>query len=306
MEKESRYSPPAQNENKAIVYMTVSAVTGAVVAASIKSLSATLSPLLAFWLSRFFPLLGLIPMALQGQMKTLKTAVFGRHLVLNCLYVSSIMLYFYALGFIPLVDASLLFNAAPLYAPVIAILFLKEHFPHRLWGYIGVSFLGVIFVIQPRSSVFNPVSLLAALSGLLMAAAQVCNRHLAHYDRPERIVFYMIVLAPVLGTIPLCVHPSLILDVRAQEVVSWVIIGKLVLAGVSTWLYQLYRSKSAALGRVSVVMPFSYLGVVFAGCFDWMFWGVLPNQWTLWGVVLIITGSLFILKTPPQKPSSAP
>ncbi len=289
------HTPPVQDEKKAICFMTVSALAGAIVAASIKSLSFIMSPLLAFCFSRFFPLLGLIPMGLNKKLINLRTQRFYWHLLLNFFYVGSIILYFYSLGFISLVNASLLFNSAPLYTPVIAIFFLKEHFPHRLWWFVGMSFVGVLFVLQPSSSLFQPVSMLAALSGVLMAAAQVCNRHLTQREPPERIVFYMIMLAPILGTIPMLVSPSIILDLPATAM-QWSVISTLVLAGFSTWLSQLYRAKSAAHGRIAVIMPFSYLGVVFAGLFDWMFWGVLPNYWTLLGVVLIFAGSLFIFR----------
>ncbi len=291
-----KHTPPVQDEKKAICYMVVSAFAGAITAASIKSLSFIMSPLLAFWFSRFFPLLGLIPMSMRGKLKNLKTHRFRWHLLLNVFYISSIMLYFYSLGFLPLVNASLLFNSAPLYTPVIAIFFLKECFPRRLWWYVAMSFLGVILVLQPNSSVFQFVSLLGALSGVLMAAAQVCNRYLAQREPPERIVFYMIILAPILGTVPMFTHPSLIFNFPLEKAAQWPVIGTLVLAGISTWGYQLYRAKSAANGRVGIVMPFSYLGVVFAGLFDWMFWGVLPNYWTLLGVILIFAGSIFILK----------
>lgn len=287
---------PVHNERKAISFMIGSAFTGAVVAASIKSLTFVMSPLIAFWVSRFFPLLGLIPMGLQGHLSNVKTKVFGKHLLLNVFYVSSILFYYCSLGKIPLVDASLLFNTAPLYAPVIALIFLRERVAPHLWWYFGLSFLGVILVLQPSSSLFQPISLLAAASGILMAASQVCNRHLSQTESHGRIVFYMIILAPILGTIPVLAYPSVFLQANIYTYESWPILATLVLAGISTWLYQVFRTRSAAHGRVAIVMPFSYLGVVFAGLFDWMFWGVIPNSLTFVGLALIFIGSILILR----------
>lgn len=294
--QEHKHVRPIQNEHKAIGYMVISTVTGAIVAATIKSLSALMSPVVAFSLSRFFPLLGLIPMAMAGKLKHLKTHHFKEHLVLNLIYIASILIYFYSLAFIPLVNASLFFNTAPLFTPVIAALFLKEHFPKRLWFYVAISLIGVILVLQPRSDLFQPISLLALLAGFLMAVAQVLNRNLSHHEPPERIVFYMIILAPVLGLVPVIIDPFLVMRIDMPKEDYLLVGGKLLMAGFCTWLYQLYRSKSAAHGRVGVVMPFSFLGVVFAGTFDWLFWGVIPNYLTIIGVVLIFTGSLFILK----------
>lgn len=296
MKTNKEHHAVSQNESKAIGYMCLSAFLGAVIAATIKSLSAAMSPLIAFWLSRFFPMLGLIPMALKGQLKHLKTAHFAKHLLLNVFYVSSILFYFYSLGTISLVDANLLFNSGPLYAPAIAFLFLKEYFPKVLWWYVLMSFAGVVCVLQPTGSLFQPVSLLAALSGILMSGAQVMSRRMARHEPHHKIVFYMIVLAPFLGTIPMLADPKLIFDFNFDLNLKWVVLAKLVLAGISTWGYQIYRTQSAAHGRVAVVLPFSYLAVVFAGFFDWFFWGSLPNYLTLVGLVLIFLGSIFILK----------
>lgn len=295
MDLQKNYSPQ-ENESRGIYYMLVSAFVGAIIAAMIKSLSAALSPLIAFWFSRFFPLLGLIPMWIGGKLHHLRTHQLKMHVVFNLLYCSSIAFYFYSLAFLPLVDVSLLFNAAPLYTPLISRLFIKEHFQPRLWKYVIVSFIGVLFVLQPGSSVFHPVSLLAALSGILVAGAQVCNRRLTREEPHTRVVFYMLVFSPVLATLLLLFDPSIFSGISIPKIEHWDILGKLVAAGIGSWLYQLYRAKSVAHARVSIVMPFTFLGVVFVGILDWIFWGTLPNLFSIIGMALIFTGTLFLFR----------
>ena len=76
-----------------------------------------------------------------------------------------------------------------------------------------------------------------------------------------------IFLAPILSTILMVLFHSILLHTDLAGIANWPILGKLVIIGTATWLYQLFRTRSAAHSRIAIVIPFSYLGVVFEGYF---------------------------------------
>jgi drug/metabolite transporter (DMT)-like permease len=167
--------------------------------------------------------------------------------------------WFYALSKMPVADVMLVFLAAPIFVLPIAYLWLKEDVTRRQLLAIPVLLAGVLLVIKPGFGVMNIGGLAALTCALFAAGSHVTIRRLADEDAHTVVLGVLLALG--------------VLSVAAQMLLTTA-----------------YHYDTA--GRVVMV---NYLGVVFAGVWDFLFFAHLPGWMTVAGAVLIV-GALLGLK----------
>lgn len=272
------------NLAKGIVLFLFSYFLLAVIGALVKSLSATVSTeVISFW--QFLILwLGTLPMAWKaGGFKILES----RHPDLIAVRViSGILAYFFfyhAVKQIPLIDSTLLLNAAPLYLPLIAYLWGHEHIDPKLWIGIIIGFVGIFVILRPTSGIFQVTALLGMLSGLLSGICMIAIRRFVQFDPPATLLFYY----GLVGT--LIFLPAAITDSGSHSDLIWI---QLLLVGVCMLLMQYLLSLAFEYASAIVLGPLSYISVIFSGVFAWIFWGNTPDIWTLLGTFLVVFGAI--------------
>ena len=78
-------------------------------------------------------------------------------------------------------DAAL--NTSALFSPLLAVVFAGKRERWTVWMGVLVGFFGVVAVLRPGSAMFQPMSLVGLLSGLLMALRVFLNSQLG--DEPK-------------------------------------------------------------------------------------------------------------------------
>ena len=289
------------NFRKAFIFMAVSSLAGALIAVSIKALSFHISIAVIFFFTRLFILFGAIPTLLKQKKSLLQSQNKSKIIVVSIFYIAAMYCYFYSLKMIPMSISSLFANSSPLYVPLIAYFILNDESikSHLLWISIGISFIGVCLVLTPHGNMQHSAwgVFIAFLSGLFLALWQVFTKKTTGNESPHRIAFFQMITSIVITFIPaawiIAHHGIHYLDGL------WTLrnISVLIMAGISSWIYQLYRTKAMNLAPVSFVMPFGYLGVIFVGFFDYIFWHTMPHLIAMIGMCLVIIGVVFLLKT---------
>jgi len=193
--------------------------------------------------------------------------------------------WFFALSKMPVADVMLVFLAAPIFVLPIAYLWLKEKATRRQLLAIPVLLAGVLLVIKPGFGVINIGGLAALLCAMFSAGSHVTIRRLAGEDA-HTVVLYFAAFA-TLSSAPLML-PGF---VRPEGLVLWAILAVGLLSVAAQLLMtQAYHYDSA--GRVVMA---TYLGVVFGGVWDFLFFAHLPGWMTVAGAVLIV-GALLGLR----------
>lgn len=273
--------------------MLASALSGAFVANCYKGLTFTLTPEMLTFLSRIFPLIPFIFIVFHKEGRRFKTTQIPLLILMALFYYLAMYGYIIALKYIPVVLASLLMNAGPIWTPFIARIWLKEKIHRYVWYGILISFIGVILVLQPGFGEFHPMGIISLLSGISMALAFVTNRKLAEKDTSQTIVFYTMIFMAIFSLIPVSIRGF---EWPYTEGNSLWPIGVLVVAGALTYTYQYLRAKAVSLVKAAKVMPFSFTGPVFAGIFAWIFFDSVPNLIFVFGAILVIGGMTVIIK----------
>lgn len=194
--------------------------------------------------------------------------------------------FFYAIHHIFLADAMLLNNTMPLFVPFILFFWKGESIPKGLYAPLLVSFIGILLIVRPSSTIFHSASVIALLSGLFMAIGTCGTRELGKTEPTIRILFYLFAIAAAFTFIPLF---------WAWQKPTLVHAGLLVGVGICGMLYQLFIILGYKLVVPSKLSPLTYFAVILSGFFDWLFWNQIPHYLSFVGLILVVIGTYFCM-----------
>lgn len=205
------------------------------------------------------------------------TEIFGR------------LFFTLSLAYSTLAATSSILQATPLAVTLGAALFFGERVGARRWATILVGFVGVLLILRPLPSSFDPASLLA-LFGMLGFA----GRDLATRAAPPRLshlqlgVYGFVVLIPT-GLGLMLWEGRAVLPSPTQA--GWLLAT--ILVGIAAY----YALTSAMrVGAVSMVAPFRYSRLLFALILAVALFGERPDMLTLAGAAIIVLSGLILLR----------
>ena len=194
--------------------------------------------------------------------------------------------YFYAFARLPLADVMVISQAVPLFATVMAVMFLSERVGWRRWTAIAVGFVGVVLALDPTGTI-GPASLVTVFATVCWASAILMLRSLGRTENPYTVTFYYMVAGTVLTGLVL---PWL------WVTPSWQVMVLFVGAGVLGAFGQLAMTYALKLAPASVVSPFNYSAILWGIAFDLVIWNAWPTLPTLAGAVVISFAGLYIFR----------
>jgi drug/metabolite transporter (DMT)-like permease len=264
--------------------MVVASLLFAAMAASVKLASSELPNAVIVFGRCGFGVLALLPWLALRPGLSLGTRRFGGHALRTASGLAAMACYFYAIGQLRVADASLLNFSLPLFIPIVARVGLGETFPGRVWRVLGLGFCGLILILKPSPGLFQPAAAIGLAAGLLGAVAQVTVRGLTRTEPATRIVFYFGILSTLLAAGPAAAVW------RRPSPALWLALAA---SGLFATVGQLFMTAAYAAAPAAQVGPFLYSVVVFAGLFDFVIWGQLPDAWSLGGALLVgLAGAL--------------
>lgn len=210
--------------------------------------------------------------------------------ILGALYLIA---YFYTIANIPLTDASILVHLSPIFVIILSTIFLKEKLLKKAIPFIGLAFLGALFLVKPFNySSYSVVALVGILSALFAAGASISIRYLTSRHHKYEIIFYFLATATLI-TIPIMwnnfVIPSLIDLLYLVGIAIISLLGLIVLTTALTH------------ENVIVVEVVRYIGIVFNAGLGFIFWAEVPDMYTILGGVFIIAACVALSRVKEKK-----
>lgn len=191
--------------------------------------------------------------------------------------------YYLALNEIPLGEAALLRNAAPLMVPLLVLIWLKYRMPLLNWVPVMVGFIGIALVLKPEGSHFNPWHIAAVASAISLSVSIVTTRVLTLTEPTNRILFYYFALSALF---------SLPLAVSDWQPIPLISVPLMIAISLSIWCTMWLYTKAYSYAKATVIAPISYFGVLFAGLLGWLFWQQVPDMISIMGAALVISGGI--------------
>jgi drug/metabolite transporter (DMT)-like permease len=288
---------PPSDLGRGAALMTTAAFLFAGMAALVQVASERLPNTMVVFFRNAVALLFLAPFALRGGLGQLRTSRFPEHLLRSTAGLISMYCFFYAVAHLRLADAVLLNYTLPLFIPVVERVWLAEPMPVRLWGPLGLGFVGVLLVLKPGLGLYQRVSLIGLSAGLMSAVAQTGIRRMTATEPTVRIVFYFAFLGTLVSAVPLARS-----WVTPDAPLAMVVLG----IGATAALAQALMTRAYAYAPAAQVGAFIYTGVPFAIALDWLRHGRLPDAAALVGATCICAAGVAMLRLARRPIPAAP
>lgn len=208
---------------------------------------------------------------------------------------SALLCFYYTLVTLPFAESVVLQHLNPIFAALLAALFLGERIGARLAVATLLCLAGVVAITRP-ATLFGGSDLAGHLPSLGIAAGLagavfsslvfVLIRSLGSSENPLVVVFYF-----PLVTVPVVLPLALAQWVWPTPLEWLTLLG----VGITTQLAQVHMTRGVALepaGRASSIL---YLQVALAALWGALFFEEIPDAFTLGGGALIVAGTLTLV-----------
>lgn len=271
-------------------YMVVAALAFSAMNALVKAVSAEL-PTMEIVFARTV-LMGLLTL---GMLKRAGVSPIGsNHALLfarGAIGATALSLLYFALGRIPLGDATTIHYTAPVWTALTAAFFLRERIGPWVVAGTVVSLAGVMMIAQPQflfgGAGLDPLAVGAAVAASLLAGSvYTIVRKLRETDHPLVIVFSLAWVGAI-GSAPFALFGGW----TWPSGTAWVLLLSI---GLATQVGQVYLTKSLHLLPAGRATAIGYVQIVFAFGLGIVFFGTVPNAWSLIGAGLVLASVLLL------------
>jgi drug/metabolite transporter (DMT)-like permease len=272
---------------RAILLMTAAMASFAVSDAFINVASKTVPTGQIFAVTSVLSFAVFFAFMLQGSDRLFTRKLFNKAVMIRTAgEVFGSLGYVMALTLIPLTTASAVLQAQPLAVTLAAAFFLGEKVGLRRWTAVGIGFCGVLLIIRPGTSAFDPNMLWTLLGILGLTARDLGTRMLPEGISTAFVSAWALIFLSILGLI-LTPFTGAWQPIDGGNI-FWV-------AGISIFVVFAFIFINGALrvGEVSAIAPFRYTRMVFALLIAMLFLGERPELVTWIGIALIVGSGIY-------------
>ena len=189
----------------------------------------------------------MMPFALRTGRGGLKTTNHKIFMLRGLCGLAFLLTYFPGAALIPIADSQVLTFTSPLWASLLAVLFLGERVtPTRVLALTG-GFAGVLIILRPGLVAISLGALLVLAGALAAAASNVMVKFATRTDHPDTVVLYQMVYVTTMIFVP------------ALWVWTWPTLEQLLVifgVGFFATLNQRFLSRAYAAADATAVLPF--------------------------------------------------
>lgn len=233
----------------------------------------------------FCILMPLLPLRI-GSYRNLKTDCFHLHLLRAFSSIAAMFCLYFAIRYLPLMDAVLLSYTRPLFIPIVVYLWFRKKWTKNTWIGLCVGFLGVVLILKPDEALFDVAALVGLAAGMFGSIAFTTIRRLTKTEPPDRILFYFLAISLPLTSIPLAGAW------QTPTLHEW---GLLAVIGIGATFYQMFLTRAYRHAKAVKVGSLLYSSVIFAWIFDFFLGSGQVSLAAVIGMTLIIFGSFIAL-----------
>ena len=201
------------------------------------------------------------------------------------LLLASTAMFFTAISYIPLADASAIGFVSPLLVTALSVPVLGEKVGPRRWAAVVVGLIGVLIILRPGMGSVHWASFLVLGVALTFAGFSLMTRVLGRTEDGTTMLLYTAVVG--------CAVTSLIVPFywRPVPLESWLLFG---VVGALGGLGHLVLIRAYKLAEASALAPFSYSQLVWAMLLGFVMFGDVPDGYMLAGSALLVASGLYV------------
>lgn len=197
-------------------------------------------------------------------------------------------LFFFSLTMIGLAEATAIFFCVPILVVLFSIPLLGERLEWSRLVAVAIGFLGMLVIIRPGSGVIGIGALLTFGAAFCASLFNIITRKLADEDPLPVTMFYTALAGAVIMMV--------IVPFIWESPIGWQQWTALVLVGIAGGAAHSCIIASHVFAPASTVAPFMYSQIFWALGFGYLFFGALPDQFTVLGGAIVIASGIYLLR----------
>lgn len=199
---------------------------------------------------------------------------------------------YYAIENLILADATMIIKLSPFFVIIFSFFILKEKIKIWQFIFIGISFWGSIFIINPsiligqNVSTFNLASLVAVFGAICAGLAYTMIRLLTIRGERGSFIIFFFSLFSCISTIPFMIFNFTPMNISQ--------LSFLILAGIFAGFGQFSITLAYSNAPAREISIFDYFQIIFSAMLGFVVFGQTPDIYSYIGYFIIFTSALFM------------
>ena len=227
----------------------------------------------------------ILPYLFYSKFNVYKTNNIKLHFIRGIINVPTMYVGFAALMFIPLEQIQALHFIVPLLVTFLAVFFFKEKIRFVRVSALIIGLIGMLVMLRPGIIEMNIGVYMVLFSSMIWSFIIIITKYLSKNDSPITILTYQYSLVTFF---------SFFIVIFFWEMPSSIIFLYTFLAALSGTVLHLALIYSYKLVDLTLIQPFTFLGLIWASLFGYYIFGEEPDIFTWLGAIIIFSGVLII------------
>ena len=268
----------------AVLFMVLSGIFATSMHCLIRFATEDHHPFEVAFFRTIFVLLIFLPFVVKNGFKSLKPNNIKLQSYRAIIGSVAMLCMFYGLSITELAKATALMFTVPIFATILAIIFLKEVVGIRRWSAMFVGFFGALIVLRPDIELgFGPLLILCG--SLMWSSSVLMAKKLTQTDSTLSITFWQ-----AAGLIPATF-------ILATQVWQWPNFNQLLmflLIAIAGTLTHWFLNEALKRAEISALLPLDYLRLIWSVSLGLIFFNEIPPAGLWLGAALILGASTYI------------
>jgi len=233
-----------------------------------------------------------------GTLHQIRRQKLGLHTLRNAFHFAGQNLWFYAITVVPLAQVFALEFTTPIWATLLAPIFLGEKLTRIRVIAAVMGFIGVLIVARPGTGfVLSPGLIAAAVAAIAFAGTAIATRFLTRTESITCILFYLTVIQGIFGILSAGYDGDFALPTLSSA--PW-----LFLVGCAGLLAHFCMTKALSLAPAGVVMPIDFARLPIIALVGVMLYAE-PLSWAVFvGAAIIFAANYLNITSEPRSAAS--
>ena len=198
---------------------------------------------------------------------------------------ASMMAWFYAVPLMAITDLTAIGFTAPIWATLLAAIFLGEKMRLRRWGAIFIGICGALLVVRPGFQELNSAVFLVLFSSATWGATLIVIRRLTSLEHINTILVYQALMMAVIAFLPM------LFVWQTPNLMGW--FWMFVLGVLAMGAHSLHV-RAFSMQEVSALQPIDFARFPIAAVGAFLILGEVLSPWTALGALIVFTSGAYI------------
>jgi drug/metabolite transporter (DMT)-like permease len=198
---------------------------------------------------------------------------------------ASMMAWFYAVPLMAITDLTAIGFTAPIWATLLAAIFLGEKMRLRRWSAIFIGICGALLVVRPGFQELNSAVFLVLFSSATWGATLIVIRRLTSLEHINTILVYQALMMAVIAFLPM------LFVWQTPNLMGW--LWMFVLGVLAMGAHSLHV-RAFSMQEVSALQPIDFARFPIAAVGAFLILGEVLSPWTALGALIVFTSGAYI------------